>query len=146
MDKISELQQHKNKLLEGNNLSTSIAKMIRVKDLPATFHSATTIIGRNGRTEIVLELFIDILNTAKIARVYLYLTEDLFDPDCFEYIDSKIGLGNKKINIDDFIKLRALRTVYNVIKNISTGYANAIDPNKIIYVRTQKTGTCYYRN
>jgi len=146
MDKISELQQHRNKLLEGNNLSTSIAKMIRVKDLPATFHSATTIAGRDGKTEIVLELFIDVLNTEKIARVYLYLTEDLFDPDSFSYIDGEIGLGDKKIDIDDFIKLRALRTVYNVIRNISTGYANAVDPNKIIYVRTRWTGMCDYSN
>ena len=146
MDKISELQRRRNKLLEGNNLSASIAKMIRVKNLPATIHSATTIAGQDGRTEIVLELFIDVLNTEKIARVILYLTEDLFDPDGFEFIDSEIGLGNRKIDIDDFIKLRALRTVYNVIKNISTGYANAVDPNKIIFVRTQKTGMCDYRN
>jgi hypothetical protein len=120
--------------------------MIRVKDLPATFHSATAIAGRDGRTEIVLELFIDVLNTEKIARVYLYLTEDIFDPDGFEFIDSEIGLGDKKIDIDDFIKLRALRTVYNVIRNISTGYANAVDPNKIIYVKTQRTGMCNYSN
>ena len=146
MDKISELQQRKNKLLEGNNLSASIAKMIRVKNLPATFHSVTAIAGRDGRTEIVLELFIDVLNTEKIARVYLYLTEDIFDPDGFEFIDSEIGLGDKKIDIDDFIKLRALRTVYNVIRNISTGYANAVDPYKIIYVRTQRTGVCDYTN
>lgn len=142
----TELQQRKNKLLEGNNLSTSIAKMIRVKNLPATAHSTTTIAGVDDRTLIVIELFIDVLNTEKIARVLLYITEDIFDPDSFEYIDSEIGLGDKKIGTDDFIKLRALRTVYNVIKNISTGYANAVDPNKIIYVRTQKTGICDYRN
>jgi hypothetical protein len=146
MDKTSELQQRKNKLLDGNDLSTSIAKMIRVKDLPATFHSATAIAGRDGRTEIVLELFIDVLNTEKIARVYLYITEDIFDPESFDYIDCFIGPKVDKVSINSRIKLRALRTVYNVIKNISTGYANAVDPNKIIYVRTQKTGMCDYRN
>lgn len=139
-----DYSQERFDLLE--TLKTDVARMIRLKDLPATCHSLTAISGRDGRTELVLELFIDILNTEKIARVYLYITEDIFDPDGFEFINSDIGLGNKKVDTKTFIKLRALRTVYNVIKNISTGYANAVDPNKIIYVRTQKTGVCNYRN
>lgn len=139
-----DYSQERFDLLE--TLKTDIARMIRLKDLPATCHSLTAISGRDGRTELVLELFIDILNTEKIARVYLYITEDIFDPDGFEFINSDIGLGNKKVDTKTFIKLRALRIVYNVIKNISTGYANAVDPNKIIYVRTQKIGVCDYKN
>lgn len=136
--------QERSDLLE--TLKTDVARMIRLKDLPATCHSLTAISGRDGRTELVLELFAGILNTEKIARVYLYITEDIFDPDGFEFINSDIGLGNKKVDTKTFIKLRALRIVYNVIKNVSTGYANAVAPNKTIYVRTQKSGVCDYRN
>lgn len=139
-----DYSQERFDLLE--TLKTDIARMIRLKDLPATCHSLTAISGRDGRTELVLELFIDILNTEKIARVYVYLTEDIFDPDGFEWVDKGIGLGNKKVDAKTFIKLRALRTVYMIIKNISTTYANAVDPNKIIYVRTQRTGLCDYTN
>lgn len=139
-----DYSQERFDLLE--TLKEDVARMIRVKDLPATCHSLTAISGRDGRTELVLELFIDILNTEKIARVYVYLTEDIFDPDGFEWVDGGIGLGNRKVDAKTFIKLRALRTVYMIIKNISTKYANAIDPNKIIYVRTQRTGLCDYTN
>lgn len=141
-----ELRKRQNNLLEGDKLSSKIAQMIRTKNLPAVLHSITTIAGRDGRSEIVLELFIDVINTVKIARVYLYLTEDIYNEDDFEWIDGAIGQRIKNVSIDDRILLRALRVVFTVIKNISTGYANAVDSSKTIYVRTNQIGLCDYRN
>ena len=141
-----ELQDRRNNLLAGNKLNSNIAKMIRTKDLPAVLHSITTIAGRDDRSEIVLELFIDVINTVKIARVYLYLTEDIYNEDDFEWIDGAIGQRIKNVSIDDRILLRALRVVFTVIKNISTGYANAVNSSKTIYVRTNQIGLCDYRN
>ena len=120
MDKIAELHQRKIKLLDNNNLSDSINKMIKVKHLPAKLDSVTTIAGRYGKTEIVLRLLISKSNIDKVVKTYIYLTEDMFDLDSFKYIDKELGLGDRKISTDDLIKLRALRVVFNVIKAINT--------------------------
>ena len=120
MDDISELHQRKIKLLDNNNLSDSVNKMIKVKHLPAELDSVTTIAGRYGKTEIVLRLLISKSNIDRVVKTYIYLTEDMFDLDSFKYIDKDLGLGDRKISTDDLIKLRALRVVFNVIKAINT--------------------------
>ena len=120
MDNIAELHQRKIKLLDNNNLSDSVNKMIKVKHLPAKLDSVTTIAGRYGKTEIVLRLLISKSNIDRVVKTYIYLTEDMFDLDSFKYIDKELGLGDRKISTDDLIKLRALRVVFNVIKAINT--------------------------
>ena len=120
MDKIAELRQRRIRLLDNNNLSDSVNKMIKVKRLPAKLDSVTTIAGRYGKTEIVLRLLISKSNIDKVVKTYIYLTEDMFDLDSFKYIDKELGLGDRKISTDDLIKLRALRVVFNVIKAINT--------------------------
>lgn len=137
MDNISKLHQRKIKLLDNNNLRDSVNNMIKVKNLPATLDSVTVIAGREGKSEIVLRL---VVNTEKITTAYLYITEDIFDLDSFEYIDKELGIGNRKISTDDLIKLRALRVVYNVIKNID----NVKGTSGIIYIRTRQDGLCSY--
>ena len=137
MDNISELHQRKVKLLDNNNLMDSVNNLIKVKNLPATLDSVTAIMGRDGRTEIVLRL---VVNTEKTTTAYLYITEDIFDLDSFEYIDKELGIGDRKISTDDLIKLRALRVVYNVIKNID----NVKGTSGIIYIRTRQDGLCTY--
>ena len=136
MDNIAELHQRKIKLLDNNNLSDSINKMIKVKHLPAELDSVTTIAGRYGKTEIVLRLLISKSNIDKVVKTYIYLTEDMFDLDSFKYIDKDLGLGDRKISTDDLIKLRALRVVFNVIKDINT----TSGPSGIAYVRTRQDG------
>ena len=137
MDKIAELHQRKVKLLDNNNLKDSVNKLIKVKNLPATLDSVTAIAGLEGRTEIVLRL---VVNTEKPTTAYLYITEDIFDLDSFEYIDKELEIGNRKISTDDLIKLRALRVVYNVIKNIDSVNGTS----GIIYIRTRQDGLCSY--
>ena len=140
MDNIAGLHQRKIKLLDNNNLMDSVNNMIKVKGLHAKLDSVTTIAGRYGKTEIVLRLIISKSNIYRIANTYIYLTEDIFDLSSFKYIDKELGLGDRKISIDDFIKLRALRVVYDVIKNIS----NTDGPSGIVYVRTRQDGLCNY--
>ena len=137
MDNISKLHQRKFKLLDNNNLMDSVNNLIKVKNLPATLDSVTAIMGRDGRTEIVLRL---VVNTEKTTTAYLYITEDIFDLDEFDYIDKELGIGDRKISTDDLIKLRALRVVYNVIKNID----NVKGTSGIIYIRTRQDGLCTY--
>lgn len=137
MDNISKLHQRKFKLLDNNNLMDSVNNLIKVKNLPATLDSVTAITGRDGRTEIVLRLAV---NTEKPTTAYLYITEDIFDLDSFEYIDKELEIGNRKISTDDLIKLRALRVVYNVIKNIDSVKGTS----GIIYIRTRQDGLCTY--
>ena len=120
MDNTAELRQRRIRLLDNNNLSDSVNKMIKVKHLPAELDSVTTIAGRYGKTEIVLRLLISKSNIDKVVRTYIYLTEDMFDLDSFKYIDKELGLGDRKISTDDLIKLRALRVAFNVIKAINT--------------------------
>ena len=136
MDNIAELHQRKIKLLDNNNLSDSVNKMIKVKHLPAELDSVTTIAGRYGKTEIVLRLLISKSNIDKVVKTYIYLTEDMFDLDSFKYIDKELGLGDRKISTDDLIKLRALRVVFNVIKDINTTSWSS----GIVYVRTRQDG------
>ena len=138
MDDISELHRRKIKLLDNNNLSDSINNMIKVKGLHAKLDSVTTIAGRYGKTEIVLRLIISKSSIDRIAKTYIYLTEDIFDLDNFKYIDKELGLGDRKISTDDLIKLRALRVVYNVIKNINATNG----PSWVAYVRTRQDGLC----
>ena len=141
MDDIIKLQRRKIMLLGNDNLNNLVDKMIKTKGLPAELDSITLIAGREGKTEIVVRLYIDILNTDKKAKVYLYITEDIFDlENSFEYIDRKIGPRAKSLNGDDLIKLRALRVVYDTIKNVSSGHVKAGDQSDAIYIRTSKTG------
>ena len=120
MDNTAELRQRRIRLLDNNNLSDSVNKMIKVKHLPAELDSVTTIAGRYGKTEIVLRLLISKSNIDRVVKTYIYLTEDMFDLDSFKYIDKELGLGDRKISTDDLIKLRALRVAFNVIKAINT--------------------------
>lgn len=141
MDDIIELQRRKIMLLGNNNLNNLADKMIKTKGLPAKLDSTTLIAGREGKSEIAVRLYIDILNTDKKAKAYLYITEDIFDLESsFECIDRKIGPRAKSLSDDDLIKLRALRTIYDVIKNVSSGYVKIDDPSDAIYIRTSKTG------
>ena len=141
MDDIIELQRRKIMLLGNDNLNNLVNKMIKTKGLPAKLDSTTLIAGREGKTEVVVRLYIDVLNTDKKAKVYLYITEYIFDlENSFEYIDRKIGPRAKSLNDDDLIKLRALRVIYDTIKNVSSGYVKAGDPSDAIYIRTGKTG------
>ena len=149
MDDIIELQRRKIMLLGNNNLSDSIKNMIKVKGLPAELDSITLIAGREGKTEIVVRLYIDILNTNKKAKVYLYITEDIFylnKEKAFERIDFEIGPRANGLSDDSLIKLRALRVVFNVIKSLSVGRVDLLNLDKDIYVITSKTGVCNYRN
>ena len=141
MDEIIELQRRKIMLLGNNNLNDLVDKMIKTKGLPAKLDSITLIASREGKSEIVVRLYIDILNTDKKAKVYLYITEDIFDlENSFEYVDREIGPRAKSLKGDDLIKLRALRVIYDAIKNVSLGYAKMDGPSDAIYIRTGKTG------
>lgn len=141
MDDIIELQRRKIMLLGNNNLNDLVDKMIKTKGLPAKLDSITLIAGREGKTEIVARLYINVLDTDKTAKVYLYITEYIFDlENSFEYIDRKIGSRAKSLKGDDLIKLRALRVIYDAIKNVSSGYVKIDDPSDAIYIRTGKTG------
>ena len=141
MDDVIELQRRKIMLLGNNTLNNLVDKMIKTKDLPAKLDSITLIAGREGKPEIVVRLYIDILNTDKKAKVYLYITEYIFDlENSFKYIDRKIGPRANNLSDDDLIKLRALRVVYDAIKNVSSGYVKIGDPRDAIYIRTGKTG------
>ena len=141
MDDITELQRRKIMLLGNNSLNDSVDKMIKTKGLPAKLDSTTLIAGREGKPEIVVRLYIDILNTDKKAKAYLYITEYIFDlENSFEYVDRKIGPRAKSLSGDDLIKLRALRVIYDAIKNVSSGYVKIDDPHDAIYIRTNKTG------
>ena len=141
MDDIIELQRRKIMLLGNNNLNNLVDKMIKTKGLPAKLDSITLIAGREGKSEIAVRLYIDILNTDNKAKVYLYITEDIFNMEnSFEYVDRKIGPRAKSLSGDDLIKLRTLRVIYDAIKNVSSGYVKAGDPSDTIYIRTGKTG------
>ena len=141
MDNTAELHRRRIMLLGNNNLNNLVDKMIKTKGLPAKLDSITLIAGKEGKPEIVVRLYIDILNTDKKAKAYLYITEGIFDlENSFEYVDSKIGPRAKSLSDDDLIKLRALRVIYDTIKNVSSGYAKAGDPSDAIYIRTSKMG------
>ena len=142
MNDTTELQRRKFKLLHNDNLSNSIKNMIKVKGFLAGLDSVTTIAGRHGKTEIVVGLTISRTSVDRLAKTRIYITEDIFDLDSFEYIDKEIGLGNRKISTDDLIKLRALRVVYDVIKNISA--TDGTSEITFIYVRTRQDGSCDY--
>ena len=142
MDDIAELHRRKIKLLYNDNLSNSIKNMIKVKGFLAGLDSVMTIAGRQGKTEIALVLTISRTSVDRLAKTYIYITEDIFDLDSFEYIDKELGIGNRKISTDDLIKLRALRVVYNVIKNIST--TDGDSEITFIYVKTRPDGSCDY--
>ena len=149
MDNIAELHQRKIRLLNNNNLSNSIKNMIKVKHLPAELDSVTVIAGREGKAEIVVRLYVNRPSTGQMAKVYLYITEDIFyleKEKSFEYIDWEIGPRAKGLSADDLIELRALRVVFNVIKYLSVGRVDSLDLDEDIYVITNKTGTCNYRN
>ena len=149
MDNIAELHQRKIKLLNNNNLSDSIKNMIKIKHLPAELGSLATIADSKGRMEIALRLYVNRVSTGQKAKVYLYITEDIFyleKEKSFEYIDWEIGPRAKGLSADDLIELRALRVVFNVIKYLSVGRVDSLDLDEDIYVITNKTGTCNYRN
>ena len=142
MNDITELQRCKFKLLHNDNLSNSIKNMIKVKGFLAELDSVMAIAGRQGKTEIVLVLTISMTSVDRLAKTYIYITEDIFDLGGFEYIDKELGIGDRKISTDDLIKLRALRVVYDVIKKISaTDGTFEID---YMHVRTKQDGSCDY--
>ena len=149
MDNIAELHQRKIKLLDNNNLSDSVNKMIKVKHLPAELDSVTTIADSEGKTRIVVRLYVNRVSTGQRAKVYLYITEDIFyleKEKAFERIDFEIGPRANSLSDDNLIKLRALRVVFNVIKSLSVGRVDLLNLDEDIYVITSKTGTCNYRN
>ena len=149
MDDIIELQRRKIMLLGNNNLSDSIKNMIKVKGLPAELDSITLIAGRDGKTEIVVRLYVNRASTGQRAKVYLYITEDIFylnKEKSFERIDFEIGSRINGLSADNLIELRALRVVFNVIKSLSVGRVDLLNLDEDIYVITSKTGTCNYRN
>ena len=149
MDDIIELQRRKIMLLGNNTLNNLVDKMIKTKGLPAKLDSTTLIAGREGKTEIVVRLYVNRVSTGQRAKVYLYITEDIFylnKEKSFERIDFEIGPRAKSLSDDDLIKLRALRVVFNVIKSLSVGRVDLLNLDEDIYVITSKTGTCNYRN
>ena len=143
MDNITEIHQRKIKLLYNDNLSNSIKNMIKVKGLPAELDSVTTIADSEGKTEIVVRLYVNRASTGQRAKVYLYITEDIFylnKEKSFERIDFEIGPRANGLSNDSLIKLRALRVVSNAINNLS-----ATDgPSGVVYVRTRQDGLCDY--
>lgn len=149
MDNIAELHQRKIKLLNNNNLSDSIKKMIKVKGLPAELNSVTAFTDSEGKTRIAVRLYVNRASTGQRAKVYLYITEDIFyleKEKSFEYIDWEIGSRIDGLSTDDLIKIRALRVVFNVIKYLSVGRVNSLDLDEDIYVTTSRIGLCNYRN
>ena len=149
MDDIIEIQRREIMLLNNNNLSDSIKNMIKVKGLPAELDSVTTIADSEGKTRIVVRLYVNRPNTGQNVKVYLYITEDIFyleKEKAFERIDFEIGPRAKSISDDDLIKLRALRVVFNVIKSLSVGRVDLLNLDEDIYVITSKAGVCNYRN
>ena len=142
MNDITELQRRKFKLLHNDNLRNSIKNMIKVKGFLAGLDSVMTITGRHGKPEIMLVLTISRTSVDRLAKTYIYITEDIFDLDSFEYIDKEMGIGNRKISTDDLIKLRALRVVYDVIKKIST--TDGTFEIDYMHVRTRQDGLCDY--
>ena len=149
MDNIAEIHQRKIRLLNNNNLSDSIKNMIKVKHLPAELDSVTVIAGREGKSEIVVRLYVNRASTGQRAKVYLYITEDIFyleKEKSFERIDWEIGSRIDDLSDDDLIELRALRVVFNVIKYLSIGRVDSLDLDEDIYVITNKTGVCNYLN
>ena len=149
MDDISELHQRKIRLLNNNNLSDSIKNMIKVKNLPAELDSVTAIADSEGKTRIAVRLYVNRVSTGQRAKVYLYITEDIFyleKEKAFERIDFEIGPRTKNLSDDSLIELRALRVVFNVIKSLSVGRVDLLNLDEDIYVITTKTGVCNYRN
>lgn len=149
MDDIIELQRRKIMLLGNNNLNDLVDKMIKTKGLPAKLDSITLIADSDGKTRISVRLYVNRVSTGQRAKVHLYITEDIFYVEkekAFERIDFEIGPRAKGLSADDLIKLRALRVVFNVIKYLSVGHTNLLNLDEDIYVITNKTGTCNYRN
>ena len=149
MDDIIELQRRKIMLLGNNNLNDLVDKMIKTKGLPAKLNSITLIADSEGKTRISVRLYVNRVSTGQRAKVYLYITEDIFyleKEKSFERIDFEIGPRANSLSGDDLIKLRALRVIFNVIKSISVGRVDLLNLDEDIYVITSKTGVCNYRN
>lgn len=149
MDDIIELQRRKIMLLGNNTLNNLVDKMIKTKGLPAKLNSITLIADSDGKTRIAVRLYVNRVSTGQRAKVYLYITEDIFYVEkekAFERIDFEIGPRANGLSTDDLIKLRALRVVFNVIKSLSVGRVDLLNLDEDIYVITSKTGVCNYRN
>ena len=78
MDDIIELQRRKIMLLGNNNLNNLVDKMIKTKGLPAKLNSITLIADSEGKTRISVRLYVNRVSTGQRAKVYLYITEDIF--------------------------------------------------------------------
>ena len=78
MDDIIELQRRKIMLLGNNNLNNLVDKMIKTKSLPAKLDSITLIADSEGKTRIAVRLYVNRVSTGQRAKVYLYITEDIF--------------------------------------------------------------------
>ena len=90
MDDIIELQRRKIMLLGNNNLNDLVDKMIKTKGLPAKLNSITLIADSDGKTRIAVRLYVNRVSTGQRAKVYLYITEDIFylnKEKSFERID-----------------------------------------------------------
>ena len=90
MDDIIELQRRKIMLLGNNNLNDLVDKMIKTKGLPAKLNSITLIADSEGKTRIAVRLYVNRVSTGQRAKVYLYITEDIFylnKEKSFERID-----------------------------------------------------------
>ena len=149
MDDIIELQRRKIMLLGNNNLNDLVDKMIKTKGLPAKLNSITLIADSEGKTRIAVRLYVNRPSTGQRAKVYLYITEDIFyleKEKSFERIDFEIGPRANGLSDDSLIELRALRVVFNVIKSLSVGRVDLLNLDEDIYVITTKTGVCNYRN
>ena len=90
MDDIIELQRRKIALLGNNTLNNLVDKMIKTKGLPAKLDSITLITDNEGKTRISVRLYVNRVSTGQRAKVYLYITEDIFylkEEKAFERID-----------------------------------------------------------
>ena len=90
MDDIIELQRRKIALLGNNTLNNLVDKMIKTKGLPAKLNSITLITDSEGKTRISVRLYVNRVSTGQRAKVYLYITEDIFylnKEKSFERID-----------------------------------------------------------
>lgn len=149
MNDITELHRRRIMLLGNNNLNNLVDKMIKTKGLPAKLNSITLIADSEGKTRISVRLYVNRVSTGQRAKVYLYITEDIFYVEkekAFERIDFEIGPRARGLSTDDLIKLRALRVVFNVIKSLSVGRVDLLNLDEDIYVITSKSGVCNYRN
>ena len=112
-----ELKRRKDLLLKNDNLKKKIEWMINVKNLPVKFESLTVIGGGWKSTEMIV-IDLKVLVKKEYVSVVVYIPEGIYWDGSFFYIDKYIPDGT---SIDSWMFLRALRVIYTVIKDISSG-------------------------